>query len=273
MSARGEFSVIIAGLVAVSGILPPTFKHSLRPTFSLPRSLPFLHAKEPIGWWWSSDPDAYAHRRAPNIALAATTATVFVLSVAMAPTTSAHADLQVSTPADGESLDIAPEEIRLTFSEELFEELVEISILDAAGDLYSTIEVEQTPPPGTDVIFPWPTQAPPGEYSIAYRVVSADGHPVTGTISFSYAATAPEPSTPEHARHRPTARPLRSHQLLRHHLLRRHPSRQHLPHPLLPNLNIVKHRFIVWHAPRGTRCRASRRYRYLGDHCRARQRN
>ena len=129
-----------------------------------------------------------------NIALAATTATVFVLSVAMAPTTSAHANLQVSTPADGESLEIAPEEIRLTFSEELFEELVEISILDAAGDLYSTIEVEQTPPPGTDVIFPWPTQAPPGDYSIAYRVVSADGHPVTGTISFSYAATAVEPS-------------------------------------------------------------------------------
>jgi len=134
-----------------------------------------------------------------NIALAVTTATVFVVSVTMAPTASAHADLQVSTPEDGESLQIAPEEIRLTFSEELFEELVEISILDADGDLYSTIGVEQTPPPGTDVIFPWPTQAPPGEYSIAYRVVSADGHPVTGTISFSYAATAPEPSTPEPA--------------------------------------------------------------------------
>ena len=129
-----------------------------------------------------------------NIALAATTAMLFLLSVLMAPTASTHADLQVSTPEDGESLEIAPEEIRLTFSEELFEELVEISILDAAGDLYSTIEVEQTPPPGTDVIFPWPTQAPPGEYSIAYRVVSADGHPVTGTISFSYAATAVEPS-------------------------------------------------------------------------------
>ena len=129
-----------------------------------------------------------------SIALAVTKATVFVLSVVMAPTASAHADLQVSTPEDGESLEIAPEEIRLTFSEELFEELVEISILDAAGDLYSTIEVEQTPPPGTDVIFPWPTKAPPGEYSIAYRVVSADGHPVTGTISFSYAATAPEPN-------------------------------------------------------------------------------
>ena len=134
-----------------------------------------------------------------NIALAATTAMVFLLSVLMAPTASAHADLQVSTPEDGESLEIAPEEIRLTFSEELFEELVEISILDATGDLYSTIEVEQTPPPGTDVIFPWPTQTPPGEYSIAYRVVSADGHPVTGTISFSYAATAPQSSPSDSA--------------------------------------------------------------------------
>ena len=124
---------------------------------------------------------------------------VFLLSVLMAPTGSAHADLQVSTPEDGESLEVAPEEIRLTFSEELFEELVEISILDAAGDLYSTIGVEQTPPPGTDVIFPWPPQAPPGEYSIAYRVVSADGHPVTGTVSFSYAATAPEPSSSDSA--------------------------------------------------------------------------
>ena len=132
-----------------------------------------------------------------NIALAATAAMVFLLSVLMAPTGSAHADLQVSTPEDGESLEVAPEEIRLTFSEELFEELVEISILDAAGDLYSTIGVEQTPPPGTDVIFPWPPQAPPGEYSIAYRVVSADGHPVTGTVSFSYAATALEPSALE----------------------------------------------------------------------------
>ena len=146
-----------------------------------------------------------------SIALAVTKATVFVLSVAMTPTASAHADLQVSTPEDGESLEIAPEEIRLTFSEELFEELVEISILDAAGDLYSTIEVEQTPPPGTDVIFPWPTQAPPGEYSIAYRVVSADGHPVTGTISFSYAATAPGPtpsdSTPSTESSTPAASP------------------------------------------------------------------
>ena len=183
-----------------------------------------------------------------NIALAVTTATVFVLSVTMAPTASAHADLQVSTPEDGESLEIAPEEIRLTFSEELFEELVEISILDAAGDLYSTIEVEQTPPPGTDVIFPWPTQAPPGDYSIAYRVVSADGHPVTGTISFSYAATAPEPSTPEPStvRQHALCGVINSCDITCCVVTHRVSTFAILCYRII---DIVKHRFIVWHDP------------------------
>ena len=68
LSARGEFSVIIAGLVAVSGILPRLFKHSLRPTYSLPRSLhPSSRAgRSPSVGGGSSDPDAYARRCAPK---------------------------------------------------------------------------------------------------------------------------------------------------------------------------------------------------------------
>lgn len=102
----------------------------------------------------------------------------------------AHADLSFSTPEDGAALDVAPAEVRLTFNEELFAELVEISVLDANGDLVMATEAEQTPPPGTDVIVPWPADLPPGEYSVAYRVVSEDGHPVTGTITFSYTSVA-----------------------------------------------------------------------------------
>ena len=115
----------------------------------------------------------------------------------------AHADLDFSTPDDGAVLESAPEEVVLTFTEELFNELVEVSILDSAGELVMVTEVEQTPPPGTDVIVSWPGDLPAGEYSVAYRVVSEDGHPVTGQISFSYAAASqptPEPtieSTPE----------------------------------------------------------------------------
>ena len=101
-----------------------------------------------------------------------------------------HAGLLYSTPEDGATLEIAPADIRLTFNEELFAELIEVSVLNDAGDLVMVTEAEQTPPPGTDVIVPWPADLPPGQYSVAFRVVSADGHPVTGQITFSYDSVA-----------------------------------------------------------------------------------
>lgn len=99
----------------------------------------------------------------------------------------AHAGLAFSTPDDGAVLDVAPEEVVLTFTEELLTDLVEISVLDADDNPVVVTEVPQTPPPGTDVKVPWPADLPPGEYSVAFRVVSADGHPVTGRVTFSYA--------------------------------------------------------------------------------------
>lgn len=118
-----------------------------------------------------------------------------------------HASLTSSNPADGAELTQAPESVVLTFSEELLNELVEVSILDAAGDLVMATEAEQTPPPGTDVIVPWPADLPPGQYSVAFRVVSEDGHPVTGQVGFGYTQAAePAESTVEPAES-PTAEP------------------------------------------------------------------
>jgi hypothetical protein len=103
-------------------------------------------------------------------------------------------------------LDVAPQEVVLTFSEELLSDLVEVSVLDANDSPVVVTEVPQTPPPGTDVKVPWPADLPPGEYSVAFRVVSADGHPVTGRVTFSYAqqrevaeesAPSEEPATAE----------------------------------------------------------------------------
>ena len=110
-----------------------------------------------------------------------------------------HAGLAFSNPEDGATLDVAPEEVVLTFTEELLSDLVEISVLDSQDNPVVVTEVPQTPPPGTDVKVPWPADLPPGEYSVAFRVVSADGHPVTGRVTFSYAqqrevAEEPAPS-------------------------------------------------------------------------------
>ena len=109
-----------------------------------------------------------------------------------------HAGLAFSSPEDGAVLDIAPEEVVLTFTEELLSDLVEISVLDADDNPVVITEVPQTPPPGTDVKIPWPADLPPGEYSVAFRVVSADGHPVTGRVTFSYEnpREVPEASSP-----------------------------------------------------------------------------
>lgn len=119
-----------------------------------------------------------------------------------------HASLVSSNPEDGAVLDVAPEEVVLTFSEELLSDLVEISVLDADDTPIVVTEVPQTPPPGTDVKVPWPADAAPGEYSVAFRVVSADGHPVTGRISFSYANVVQASPTPTAEASPTTAEPV-----------------------------------------------------------------
>ncbi|MEC7363984.1 MAG: cation:proton antiporter [Actinomycetota bacterium] len=58
LSARGEFSVSIAGLVAVSGSLPPTFQAFVAAYVLITAfAAPFLARwAEPIGWWWEQRP-------------------------------------------------------------------------------------------------------------------------------------------------------------------------------------------------------------------------
>lgn len=59
LSARGEFSVIIAGLVAVSGVLPPSFQAFVAAYVLITATAGPLLARwvEPIGWWWQQRPE------------------------------------------------------------------------------------------------------------------------------------------------------------------------------------------------------------------------
>lgn len=105
----------------------------------------------------------------------------------------AHADLTSSDPQDGATLTTAPAQVTLTFSEELIIETVEIAVTNSAGELVEGAVAETA---GFQVITPWPGNLPGDTYKIAYRVVSNDGHPVTGSITFTYASDgtdAPEP--------------------------------------------------------------------------------
>ena len=58
LSARGEFSVVIAGIVAVSLVLPATFQAFVAAYVLITASAGPLLARfaEPIGWWWQQRP-------------------------------------------------------------------------------------------------------------------------------------------------------------------------------------------------------------------------
>jgi len=94
----------------------------------------------------------------------------------------------VSTvPTAGAVLDTSPANVVLTFNEDLLEASAEASILDASGGLISTSESTIA---GSVVTIPWPASLGAGAYEVAYRVASGDGHPVTGTVPFSYTGLA-----------------------------------------------------------------------------------
>lgn len=91
----------------------------------------------------------------------------------------AHAGLVSSDPADGSVLTAVPANVTLEFNEDLLEDTVSVAIRDGDDQVVST---ETASADGATVVVPWPVDLADGAYRLAYRVVSADGHPVTGEI-------------------------------------------------------------------------------------------
>ena len=115
-----------------------------------------------------------------------------LLALGPAGPAAAHTGLVSSEPAAGATVASAPTSMRLTFAEP-----VEPGLAAAA------VSVGGAPPSpaattvsGSDVVVavPAPGAGPPPSapsWEVSYRVVSRDGHPVTGTVDFT---VAPGPS-------------------------------------------------------------------------------
>jgi len=99
------------------------------------------------------------------------------------PPAGAHAELESSDPADGATLASAPKEIVFTFGEEILPEGNAVTLTDVGAD--SRLDVGPVEVEGDTVTVAWPASSPAGEFRAAYRVVSADGHPIDGTITFT----------------------------------------------------------------------------------------
>ena len=100
---------------------------------------------------------------------------------------SAHAELVSTSPANGERLDTAPQQITLTFSESV--DLLDggIRLLDPKG---ATVPTPDPAVDGHTVTWAMPADLPNGAYVVTWRVVSADGHPIDGAFSFGIGAVA-----------------------------------------------------------------------------------
>ncbi|GAB3838152.1 hypothetical protein GCM10029963_03910 [Micromonospora andamanensis] len=124
-------------------------------------------------------------RRARRAWVAALAALLGLLA-AVAPATpaAAHAVLLGTDPADGAVLATVPAEVTLTFNEPVTVRPGGVRLLDAAGDELST----DSRSVDTTVVLAIPPDLADGTYIVAFRVISADSHPVSGGFSFAVGA-------------------------------------------------------------------------------------
>lgn len=124
------------------------------------------------------------------LALGLTAGLTSGLVVGAAPTARAHDVLEKTTPGDGTTVDRLPGDVVLVFSQEPLEIGLQIIVTGPTGSAAEGPATIQ----GREVRQALSATAPAGEYTVAYRVTSDDGHPITGSFRF-YARTGLDGST------------------------------------------------------------------------------
>jgi copper transport protein len=124
---------------------------------------------------------ASAARPRAGRAAAALCAALFALALLPAPA-GAHALLEGTTPERGARLGAAPEAVTLRFSEPVEASFGAVRVYDSRGR-----EVQSGAPraSGEAVTVGLRGGLPDGGYTVTYRVISADSHPVSGGFVFS----------------------------------------------------------------------------------------
>ncbi|WP_327724404.1 copper resistance protein CopC [Streptomyces europaeiscabiei] len=102
-----------------------------------------------------------------------------------AGTASAHAALKGSDPVDGSVLDAAPRDITLRFTESVSLLEDSIRVLDPENRAVDTGKPGRAGGRADTASVTLPTGLDDGTYTIAWRVVSADSHPISGALLFS----------------------------------------------------------------------------------------
>ncbi|MGW1963420.1 copper resistance CopC/CopD family protein [Streptomyces sp. NPDC001935] len=109
---------------------------------------------------------------------------------------SAHAALTGTDPQEGSVLKSAPRRVTLTFSESigLFDD--SFRVLDPDNRRVRTGEPEHADGRSDTAGITLPSGLADGTYTVAWRVVSADSHPVSGAFTFSVGKPSATPAPP-----------------------------------------------------------------------------
>jgi copper transport protein len=117
---------------------------------------------------------------------------ILLAALCSATGASAHASLVSAAPANGTVLASAPKMVRLQFNETVLPGA--IRLIDAEGRARDDVRVSNS---GDTVTLALPDNLPRGTALVSYRVISHDGHPVGGVVTFSIGAPSATATPPD----------------------------------------------------------------------------
>jgi methionine-rich copper-binding protein CopC len=109
----------------------------------------------------------------------------------------AHTELDNAIPAAGSTLGKTPGTIQLTFTEPVDADLATVVVRGPDGEMLSDGPVRQS---ATGLMQPIVPSRTAGTLAVSYRVISLDGHPVSGTFRFDVTRGDPNAQPPESGR-------------------------------------------------------------------------
>lgn len=128
------------------------------------------------------------------LVVAGLVALLCALSLALAASpAAAHASLVSTDPAEGAVLRQAPDAVTFTFDERVSLTDDGVLVFDARGE-----PIEANASAVDEVVTAdLPSELDDGTYVVTYRVISADGHPIAGSLTFSVGAASEKVKPPD----------------------------------------------------------------------------
>lgn len=100
----------------------------------------------------------------------------------------AHDQIIEQTPNENAVLEVAPSEVTLEFTGELMDITQLAMVVDADGTDWVSGPMQVTQRTAVQPLLP---DMPEGSYQVRWRVVSSDGHPISGSFEFAIGEETP----------------------------------------------------------------------------------